>query len=80
MVLNERAQVRQLAFIRFLKVRKQEPKGKLVRIFQQQITNFVDSNYIELIDWSKCKPTLPPIMNYISTQSLEEDINTNVLS
>lgn len=79
MVPDERVHVRQLAFRRLLKARKQEPKGKSVRTFQPPTINFAASNYIELIDWSKCKLTPPPIMSNVSTQSLEELINTNVL-
>lgn len=79
MVLDERVHVRQLAFRRLLKARKQEPKGKSVRTFQPPTINFAASNYIELIDWSKCKLTPPPIISKVSTQSLEELINTIVL-
>lgn len=55
MVLDERVHVRQLAFRRLLKAKKQEPKGKSVRTFQPPTINFAASDYIELIDWSKCK-------------------------
>ena len=46
--------------------------------FQPPTIYFTVSNYIELIDWSKCKLT-PPIMSNLSTQRLEKLINTNVL-
>lgn len=79
MAVDERVHVRQLAFRRLLKARKQEPKGKSVRTFQPPTINFAASDYIELIDWSKCKLSSPPIMNNVSTESLEQLINTDVL-
>lgn len=79
MAVDERIHVRQLAFRRLLKARKQEPKGKSVRTFQPPTINFAASDYIELIDWSQCKLSPPPAMNHVSDESLKQLIVTDVL-
>ena len=80
MVLDKRVHVRQLVFSKIAKKRKQEPKGKSARTFPPPIINVTASNYIEFIDWSKCTLTPLPIMSNVSTQNLQELINSNDLA
>lgn len=55
----------------------EKTENTLVQTFQPPTINFADSDYTELIDWPKGKLSPPPIMDNVTTESLEP--NTDVL-
>ena len=61
--------IKELAYRRILKA-NQLSKGKSVRTFLPPLIYFEASDYIELIDWAKCKLSSPPVMESVPTESI----------
>jgi len=79
MAVDERVHIRELVFRRLLKARQQKPNRKSVRNFLPPNINFEASDYTELVDCANSKLSSPPVMENISTESLEKLLNTKVI-
>lgn len=71
MAVDERVHVRQLAFPRLPKARKQKKQ----KTHWCKLSSHQPSDYTELIDWPKGKLSPPPIMDNVTTESLEPNID-----
>lgn len=76
MITDERREIRELGIRRIIKARKVQ-KG--IRVFDVPPLNFSASDYIDMINWTDCEVTEPPVTRGISDQDLEillSDITT----
>ncbi|CAH0558644.1 unnamed protein product [Brassicogethes aeneus] len=62
MIVDEREHIRELGYSRVLRAKTEIPKGKSVRNFVTPLIHFDATDYTELIDWTKCKLSSPPIL------------------
>ena len=70
MAMDERKHIRELAFRRLLKSRNQPSLCKNVRNFLPPDLNFQATDYTELINWSTCKLSSPPMIVHVTTESM----------
>ena len=70
MISDSRPHVRKLGLLRIMKARSLIKAN--IRQFSIPEINFEATDYIELIDWQKCKLTEPPITTCISDEFLTE--------
>lgn len=76
MALDEREHIKELGLRRILKARQNLQKGKSIRSFMTPKLNFDASDYSEIIQWSSCKVTSPPLLRDITDKTLSELIKT----
>ncbi|CAH0555136.1 unnamed protein product [Brassicogethes aeneus] len=69
MIANERSHIRELGIRRILKTKKQ-PAAKKLRIFKIPPLNWNAKDYTEMIDWSECCITEPPLTIDIKSEDL----------
>lgn len=79
MIVDERQHIRELGYRRILKARNQQPKGKSVRTFMPPSINFGATDYSELIEWTKCKLSPPPMMESLTTENISSFLQNNTL-
>ncbi|KAF2886282.1 hypothetical protein ILUMI_19891 [Ignelater luminosus] len=79
MSVEERSHRRELAFRRVLKARSEPLKVKFVGTLLTTSIEFEAIDYTELIDWTTCKLSSPPIMESISTESISSFLLTKTL-
>lgn len=80
MITDERLHIRELGFRRVLKARSVENNSKsAVRIFHTPTLNFEAKDYSELIDWSKCKVSPPPMMRKLTTETISTYLRNKTL-
>lgn len=70
MALDKRKHIRELALRNILKAGQNYQKGKSIRNFITPQLNFEANDYLELIQWSSCKVTSPPLLRAISDETL----------
>ncbi|GBL94093.1 hypothetical protein AVEN_185051-1 [Araneus ventricosus] len=62
MAVDERQNMRESGYSRMLKARNQNQRLKTVITFKTLSTNFHSADYSELVDWTKCRLSSPPMM------------------
>ncbi|GBL97880.1 hypothetical protein AVEN_126996-1 [Araneus ventricosus] len=70
MVVDQRQNIRESGYRRILKARTQNQKVKTARTFKTPSINLDVTDYSELIDWTKCRLSSPPMMEGLTTQSI----------
>ena len=70
MIVDERRHIRELGYKKILEARNQQLNRKYVRTFTPPSINFVATDYSELIDWTKCELSPPPIMESIKREDI----------
>lgn len=79
MCLDERKQIRELAFRRILEsrtIKTQDKKKSGIRNFIIPKLNFDASDYSDLIVWSKQKLFLPPLLRNVSNEEISSLIES----
>jgi hypothetical protein len=80
MILDEQEHIRELGYRRIIKARNQKQEtGESVRIFKVPSINFDAKDYTELIDWSKCALTSPPLLARMTTEHIESLLKEKAL-
>lgn len=71
MIVDDIEHIRELGYRRILKARNQPlvPRENL-RTFKLPSINFEAQDYTELVDWTKCKLTPPPMLAKITTEHI----------
>lgn len=77
MITDSRSNIRELGLRRVLKSRNTEVQGNL-RVFKIPKINWDAKDYIDLIDWSTCVVTEPPLLRDISNEDLTTFIKEKV--
>ncbi|GBM39880.1 hypothetical protein AVEN_250205-1 [Araneus ventricosus] len=73
MLHDSRKHIRELTVRRILDAREKKTKNSgYLRLFKLPKLNFKAADYIDLIDWSNCVVTEPPITMHIKDQDLKE--------
>ncbi|CAH0550876.1 unnamed protein product [Brassicogethes aeneus] len=65
MIVDEREYLRELGYRRVLRAKSEITKS--VRTFMTPLINFEVTDYIKLIDWTKCKLSPPSILESLTT-------------
>lgn len=80
MITDDRLHIRELGFRRVLKARSVKTNGKsAVRTFHTPTLNFEAKDYSELIDWSKCRLSPPPMMRKLTTETISTYLTNKTL-
>ena len=69
MTVDERLHLKELATGEYWKLEINFQKEKSVRTFLPLLLNFEALDYIELIDWTKCKLSSRPVLESVPTGS-----------
>lgn len=81
MISDPDADKRQLGWRRILKARTTLRRTNAVREFSVPLEIRLDApSYVEVIDWSNCKLTEPPLTKHISTEVLRENIRSSAFA
>lgn len=80
MIVDERQHIRELGYRRILKARDQEPEpDNGIRIFKPPAINFEAKDYTELVDWTQCKLTPPPLISNMTTDYIASSLKDKVV-
>lgn len=79
MIMDKNPQIRELGYRRILKSRNEPLAEGFVRDFIIPSINFSANDYTELIDWSTCKLTPPPLLSKMSTEHIASLLKEKVL-
>ncbi|CAG9826869.1 unnamed protein product [Diabrotica balteata] len=78
MLTDNRQWVRELALRRIIKARKEKKVG--IRQFKIPEINFNAAEYFELINWSECEVTAPPMLADIPDDELKQLIDSSIIA
>lgn len=70
MIMDKSPSIRELGYRRILKSRNEPSAEGYVRDFIMPSINFSANDYTELIDWSVCKLTPPPLLSRMPTEHI----------
>lgn len=79
MIFDERQHIRELGYRRILKARHEAPVEGHIRPFKLSTINFQATDYTELIDWTNCKLTPPPLLSSMTTEYISTLLNNKAL-
>lgn len=79
MIMDERPHIREIGYRRILKSRNEPSAKGYVRDFKIPSINFSANDYTELIDWSMCKLTPPPLLSKMPTEYIDSLLKDKIL-